>query len=384
MKNSSGQQKEIRVLHIIARMNVGGPAFLIKELLTQTDNSKFESYLATGYCDINEIDYLEQENISKNVFRITGLGRRVNLFSDLLAFFKLIKLIQELKPDIIHTHTTKAGVLGRLASVLSSKRIRKVHTFHGHILFGYFNPLMTNFAKYLEKYLALISDKLIAVGTGIKKDLIRNGIGTNSKFKVIFPGLPEPVINEKKIRNLKSEFSFDGKRTVIFIGRLTKIKRPDRLIEIWKIFKANNININLLVVGDGELRPELELVTNELSLPILYLGWRSDIYELISLCNIGLLTSDNEGVPLVLIQFSQMGKPVVSTNVGSVQDIVAQNENGILTSLKAFDISEAILKISNDKNLASRYGETGRSIAKDLFSIDRMIFEHENLYLDIL
>ena len=151
-------------MHVIARMNVGGPAILISELLKGLNNKDFESFLITGNCESNEVDYLEANNLNFDEIRIKGFGRSLNPISDLKSILTIIRILRRVKPDIVHTHTAKAGVIGRITSFVATPRAKRVHTYHGHLLHGYFSKSKTQLVILIEKYLAVITDLILTVG----------------------------------------------------------------------------------------------------------------------------------------------------------------------------------------------------------------------------
>ena len=184
--------ERIKVMQIIARMNVGGPAVIVAELMRGLDSSTFEQVLITGYCDETEADYLDEVATDIKASRIAGLGRSVSPVADLKAFFGLVRTIKKFNPDVIHTHTAKAGVLGRLASIIAGRGAIRIHTFHGHLLHGYFSGWKTQLVIAIEKFLAKRTHHLIAIGTQVERELLAAGIGNKSQYSIFFPGLPEP------------------------------------------------------------------------------------------------------------------------------------------------------------------------------------------------
>ena len=199
-----GSTKPVKVMQVIARMNVGGPAVLVADLMRNLDSQKFSTVLVTGYCDGNESDYLDEVAQDVTAVRIPGLGRSVSPVKDLSTFFLLIKEIRKFKPDVIHTHTAKAGVLGRLAGLIARPQAKRVHTFHGHLLHGYFSWGKTRLVVVFEKVLGLITYRFVAIGNVVKNDLVRAGIAPESKFEVVYPGL----------QNLKLYSKLDARRTL--------------------------------------------------------------------------------------------------------------------------------------------------------------------------
>ena len=383
MGKDVSMNRPIKVMQIIARMNVGGPAILVADLVRNIDSSKFEQILVTGYCDAVEADYLDRVAVDIKAVRIEGLGRSVSPVKDLLSYFELIKVIRKYKPDVIHTHTAKAGVLGRLAAVIARPLAKRVHTFHGHLLHGYFSKPITGVVILVEKVLAMISSRLIAIGNVVKQDLVKAGIGRLDKYEVIFPGLQPLEIVEKKFA--RSALDLDPSRIYIgFVGRLTQIKRPDRLVDIARFLKKKHPKVSLLIAGEGELFESTKGIAQSEGLPMVFLGWRNDINVVLSACDLAVLSSDNEGIPLTLIQAAQAGLPIVSTNVGSVSDIVVDGVNGLLTDVSSEALIEGISVLLEDLELGKKFGLAGAQRAEELFSSKAMVAKHEALYSQIV
>jgi len=371
--------KRIKVMEIIARMNVGGPAVIVAELMRGIDPNKFEVLLVTGYCDETEADYLDTVATDIKATRIEGLGRSLSLKQDVVSFFSLVRLIRREKPDVIHTHTAKAGVLGRLASIIAGKGAIRIHTFHGHLLHGYFGKIKTYLVIIIERILAKKTHRLVAVGTQVRDDLLRARIGRADKFVVSFPGLKLPatfnIAHERKKLNLDSSTLY-----CTFVGRLTNIKRPDRLLDVASITKARGLNIHFLIAGDGELAKVCQERIIEEKLPVTLLGWRKDIDEILASSDMAILTSDNEGIPLTLIQASLAGLPIVATKVGSISDIVLHGETGFLTETNPTRLADAMAALVVDPGLRKRMGEAGRQRAMTQFTARTMVSSHEDLY----
>ena len=369
----------IRVMQIIARMNVGGPAVLVADLMRNFDPKLVNAVLVTGYCDENESDYLDEVAKDVKAVRVAGLGRSVSPLRDISAFFLLIKEIKKFKPDVIHTHTAKAGVLGRVAGLIAAPSAKRVHTFHGHLLHGYFSKSKTQLVVFVEKFLAVITFRLIAIGNSVKKDLVDAKIGTDSKYEVIFPGL-QPLKTYAKEEAKKSLGLESDKTYLVFVGRLTQIKRPDRLLNIARYLKVNQPNSQILIAGAGELLETIEGVSASEGLPMAFLGWRNDIDLILSAGDIAILCSDNEGIPLTLIQSSQAGLPIVSTDVGSVSDIVIDGITGFLTEVTSEALIQGVTRLLEEPKLRHTFGKAGEQRAKDLFSSRSMVEYHQRLY----
>ena len=373
--------RPLRIVHVIARMNVGGPAILISELIKGLNKDEFESYLITGFCEDNEVDYLVANELKFNETRIKGFGRSISILADLKSIFLIMSTLRKIKPDVIHTHTAKAGVIGRLTALIAAPKAKRVHTFHGHLLHGYFSNWKTKVVIFIEKMLAYITNTILTVGNKVKDDLLNAGIGKETKMKVTFPGLlVESSTNPLEIR--KSLNLSKDEIILIFVGRLTHIKRPDRLINAFRMASNSTLNMTLLVVGDGELKSDCEV--QSVGLNIRFLGWRTDVYDLMKASDIAILTSDNEGMPITLIEAAHLGLPTISTDVGSVSDVVLHAETGYLTSLDEAVIAERIKQLAISPSLRDKFGSAAKKRAAENFSVESMLNFHSELYKSLL
>lgn len=377
------QGRPIRVMQLIARMNIGGPAVIVAELMRELDPVRFQSVLVTGYCADDEADYLDVTATDIPVTRIQGLGRSVSVLGDIKSFFMLIRMIRKFNPDIIHTHTAKAGLLGRIAGLLAYPRAKRVHTFHGHLLHGYFSPLKTKLVILIERFLASISTALVAIGNHVKNDLLAVGVGHAKQYTVIFPGLQE-LHTQSKV-SARNDLGLDARKIyLVFVGRLTQVKRPDRLVEIAHHLKENFPRVELLIAGAGEKLAEIQDLAIRDSLPMVFLGWRNDIGRILSAGDIAILCSDNEGIPLSLIQASQAGLPIISTNVGSVDDIVVNGITGLLTEPNTQKLIQAVDELISSSLKMAQFGQAGKARTESHFSLKGMVQAHEKLYSQVI
>jgi len=385
INSSPGQQevKPFRVMRIIARMNVGGPAVQVSGLMRGFDSDNFDHRLYTGYCAADEADYLDTVATDIKATRIEGFGRRVSLGGDIKAFVSLIKEIRSFKPHIIHTHTAKAGFLGRIASIISFHPSIRVHTFHGHLLNGYFGAFKRRLVIIAEKVLAIFTHQLLAVGDKVRQDLLAEGIGNSEKFGLMPPGLEIGQLPNK----VESQESYGLSRTTLrcaFIGRVTKIKRPDRFLDVVSEMKNRGVALEYFIAGDGELLDaSRERIVRE-NLPVKVLGWQSNIEKVLAAADIVVLTSDNEGTPLSLIQAGMAGLPVVTTKVGSVPEVVLDGTTGIITSLGVPEIADALEKLANNSDLRGHMGAAAKEFTMANFSVKRLVHDHEELYKKLL
>jgi glycosyltransferase involved in cell wall biosynthesis len=379
----SAESAPIKVLRIITRMNIGGPAVQVSGLMQGMDKGVFNQELVTGRCLDNEIDYLESKLPNLKVTRIETLSRRVSIFSDISTFLFLIKKIREFKPDIIHTHLAKAGVIGRVASLFSGHKSIRIHTYHGHLLTGYFTGYKLALLIFVEKSLAKVTHHLVAVGEKVKEDLIEVGIGSRAKFSVVNPGVQiQPLPDKQKVLiklDLDQEIIYCA-----FIGRLTKIKRPDRMLEVASELKNRNTNIHFIVAGGGELLAECKNIALKQKLPVTFLGWQEDIEEVLAISDLVLLTSDNEGTPIALIQAGMAGIPSVSTNVGSVAEVVVNNQTGLITDFSVKSIADALEKLVSNSQLRKQYGQAASQFCLGKFHTEIMISNYSKLYKQLI
>jgi glycosyltransferase involved in cell wall biosynthesis len=349
------------VLHIIARMNVGGPAALIVQLVEGLP----EQALLTGQVEAGEADYLELRSPSTPFVRVPGLGRSPWLTGDAQAIRFLVRELRDRRPDIVHTHTAKAGVLGR-AAALAAGVPHRVHTFHGHLLHGYFSPSVTRAVVLTERTLARRTDRLIAVGEQVRDDLIAAGVGRARQYSVIPPGVGVRPHPDRAAA--RAALAVPDGPIVAMVGRLTEIKRPDRMLDV----AARLPHVTFLVAGDG---PALDRVRQGAPGNVRFLGWCSDVEVVHAAANVALLTSDNEGMPVSLIEAALCGTPAVSTDVGSAREVVT----GEVTSTDPDDIAAAVLRVLAQPEL----GEEARRHAEERFSIYAMLRAHATLYEEI-
>ncbi len=373
----------IRVMRIIARMNVGGPAVQVLGLLRSFNAEDFDQRLYTGFCAADEADYLDMFATEVKVTRIKGFGRRVSFGGDLKAFFALIKEIRSFKPHVIHTHTAKAGFLGRLASIISFHPSIRVHTFHGHLLNGYFGGFKRLSIIVAEKMLALFTHQLLAVGDKVRQDLLEAGIGNLKNFGLMPPGLEIGKLPNKK-ESQQSYGLSTGALQCAFIGRVTQIKRPDRFLDVVSEIKRRGVELEFFIAGNGELLDQSRARIARENLPVVTLGWQSDIEKVLAAADIVVLTSDNEGTPLSLIQAGMANLPVVTTRIGSVPEVVLDGMTGIITSLEVEEIADALEKLTKSSELRVTMGAAAQKFTLANFGVRRLVHDHEELYKKLL
>ena len=372
----------IRILRVIARMNIGGPAIQITGLMQSLPAESFEQKLLTGFCDKDEVDYLEVNDLNLTRTHIVGFGRRVNFFSDLKVLFRIIREIQNFNPHIIHTHTAKAGFLGRIAAILSFRRQFRVHTYHGHLLHGYFGGFKTNLVILIERFLARFTDSLVAVGSQVREDLLSAKIGYFEQYRIIGPGLEIGELPERA--SSLNSFNLPKDRFMVtWIGRAVPVKAPHRILEIATVCKFRGLRIQFIMVGEGPLLSELKILAKVKELPVTFLGWQSDVEKILSFSNLVLLTSENEGTPVALIQAQMAGVPVLTTDVGSASEVMLNEESGFCLKYSAQDFADKIELLAKNSGTRISFGAVGKINAREKFSVNRLVSDHVELYLDL-
>jgi glycosyltransferase involved in cell wall biosynthesis len=368
-----------RVMRVIARMNVGGPALQVTGLVEGMDASRFEHRLYTGYVEEDEGDHLELRAPHLPVTRVVGLGRAPAPLDDVRALRTLVREMRSFRPHVVHTHTAKAGVLGRVAARMSGVP-SVVHTYHGHLLHGYFSPAVTRGVVQVERGLARRTDRLLSVGERVRDDLLAAGIGRPEQYLVVPPGiaLPAPPPREEARRELGLS---DEDLVVTFVARLTAVKQPHRFVELAARVARDRPGTVFLVVGEGDLLPGLKALAAEQGGGVRFLGWRGDVERVYAATDLVVLTSDNEGMPVSLIEAALCGVPAVATRVGSVAEVVLDGESGLLVDAgDAGGLAQAVRRLLDDDVLRSRMAERARQHASARFSRSRLVDDLETLY----
>jgi glycosyltransferase involved in cell wall biosynthesis len=375
--------RPLRVVHVIARMNVGGPAQIVATLLERMDPEMFDQRLIAGTVGPGEEDWFALRDPGlmddPRIVRIPTFGRSIDPLRDLQTLRTLTRALREFAPDIVNTHTAKAGLLGRLAARRAGVP-RVVHTFHGHTLHGYFPTAISMIFVRLERALARRTDRLVAVGTRVRDELVTAGIGRSTDYALIPPGVPDDpqVPRETARREVGVE---DGATVVTFLGRLTSVKRPDRFLAMAELVAAKLPDTVFLVAGDGELRVELEAAQRRAR--VNFLGWRGDVGSLYAASDVIVVTSDNEGMPVTLIEAAIAGRATVTTDVGSASEVVVDGVTGRVVAASPDRLAEAVLEVLSNDPLRHRMGVAARQHALENFSADALVGQMISLYQEL-
>ena len=360
----------MKILIVIARMNVGGTATYLFNLIEGLKLEGHQVLLATGFVPKDEI---EDPRVNSLPFiRIPNMSRDLNLREDFKAWREIKKVVKDFSPDVIHTHTFKAGLLVRLSNL--GKPV--IHTFHGHHLYDPdYGWMKREILIFLEKYLARRTSRFITVGNRVKEELIEAGIGTASQYLSIAPGILP--LSKIPAESTLSSFNLDsGRIRILWLGRLTRVKRPERIIFLAKNFP----NVDFLVAGAGDMSQELR---DKAPINVHLMGTQNPELVL-SIADILISTSDSEGMPLSLIEAQMMGLPCLATNVGSVAEIIENEVTGLVVSNSEHAILQGLSRLISNQDMRSQMSESSKKRAQRLFSRNIMVSSHINLYREVM
>ncbi|MES2850823.1 MAG: glycosyltransferase family 4 protein [Bacteroidota bacterium] len=392
-----------KILRIHNRLIVGGPSHNVT-LLTAYLSPEFETKLLVGKKDPAEKDAtFIADQLGLVPVEIKEMRRSILPFYDIVAYFKIKKIIQEYKPDIVHTHASKSGAVGRLAARSCNVPL-VVHTFHGHVFHSYFNPFMSKFIVRMERFFARRTDAIIAISDSQKYELTQvYKIAPPEKVFTVPLGFnldKYSVDQDKKKIIFRNKYGFESNEIIVgIIGRLVPIKNHEMFLEVAAIVKSKtNKNIRFAIIGDGESRPMIEEKTQKLGLTYSYFitnpkektdvtvtSWETEIDQALAGLDIVVLTSHNEGTPVSLIEAQSAYVPVVSTNVGGVEDIVIHGETGFITEVGDVNLFAGfVVKLIEDEQLRARMGKSGYENVVKRYSKQRLINDMRSLYLSFL
>jgi glycosyltransferase involved in cell wall biosynthesis len=308
---------------------------------------------------------------------------------ELCALVRLYRVMRQVRPDVVHTHTAKAGFLGRLAARLARVPV-VVHTFHGHVLHGYYSPRKSQLLRRMERALAHLTDRIIAVSEHVKRDLVGHGVAPAERIEVIPLGLElDPFLHSAPCRGaFRRELQLNGvARVVGIVGRIFPIKNHHLFLEAASLVAREEPTARFVIVGDGPLRAELERQAQATGLAdrAIFTGWRRDLPGIYADMDVLAVTSHNEGTPVSAIEAMAAGCPVVATNVGGLPDLICDGETGYLVPPgDARAVATALLHLLHRPETARRMGETARMAVRQRFSAQRLIADVEQLYLGLL
>jgi len=381
-------------VRVIARLNMGGPALHVAYLTAGLRDRGYDTTLVAGTLARGEDSMaFVAEGLGVEVVSIPELGREISPIRDLVATFRLAALIRRERPQILHTHTAKAGTVGRVAALVAGRARPPivVHTFHGHVLTGYFGRLRSRLFRQLERWLAKHTTVLVAVSPQVRDDLVAMGVAPAEKFAVVRLGieLDQRVGGARDGREETRRYLgiASDRFAVGWVGRMTAVKRTDDVLESFRLLRGRGVEATLCLVGDGPDRPELERRAHELGLmrDTLFLGYQEDVAPLYAAFDALILPSGNEGTPVSVIEALAAGTPVVATRVGGVPDVVRDGEDGYLVDAGAADeLAERLERLARDPELRERLGAAGRDRVLPRYAVDRLVDDVDRLYRSLL
>jgi glycosyltransferase involved in cell wall biosynthesis len=384
----------VRVLRVIARLNVGGPALHVAYLTEGLADRGYDTTLVAGSLARGEESMAHvAEARNARIFTLPNLHREISPLNDLRAMFKLAQLIRSERPQILHTHTAKAGTVGRIAALLAGDARPPiiVHTFHGHVLRGYFNPLTTFAFRTLETWLARFTTRLIAVSPEVRDDLVRLGVAPEEKFAVIRLGieLGERVGADDAVRReTRRQLGVAPDAFVVgWVGRMTAVKRTDDVLAAFKELVDRGVDAWLCLVGDGPDREHLEERAHELGIVkrCLFLGYQDDVAPYYAAIDALLLPSANEGTPVSVIEALAAERPTVATRVGGVPDVVRDGVDGFLVGVgDAATLGDRLAELAHDPARRAAMGKEGRARVLGRYAVSRLVEDIDKLYRELL
>ncbi len=353
----------MRVLHVISRLNVGGTASWLDQLATSMQSQGHQVRIISGLTDANEAQ--AQMNSILDIKYLSSLKKKMSLVSDFKSLVQIRNEIRLFNPTVINTHTSKAGLLTRLANItLLGRRSKLVHTLHGHLLYGYFPKWKIWIIISIERFLGMFSDRILVPGKRVAIEAESAGLLNKKKVIEVVPGVPIPRIE------LQSKDS--SKVRVGWLGRITKIKRPDRVIELAKMFP----NVEFFIGGDGELMSALRAKAPS---NVHFNGWVS-AGEFWNGVDIALLTSDNEAMPISLIEAGMLRLPAVTTDVGSTSEVVIDGKSGYVVQTDIHSIAKALQTLVESNDLRRELGTYAREFTTSTFSPKNQLDSHMRAY----
>ena len=390
-------KNRIKILHVITRLDRGGSAQ--NTLLTCFGLiERYELVLVHGLSFESKMTDWEKQSVQRGIEKarergvrvvpIPSLVRRIDPLRDLRAFFSLRRLMLQERPAIVHTHTSKPGILGRWAARMASVPII-VHTPHGHVFYGHFGPVASRFFLMMERFTASITDCLIALTEGERNDYIAFSVCDADMISTIHSGVEIDRYTTAKvnIEDKKKSLGLSPKGLVVgTVGWLLPIKGPMYLLNAMAQVWQSHPEITLIFVGKGDLEDELRTEALRMGVPerVTFLGWRDDIPEIMQVLDILVLPSLNEGMGRVLVEAMAAGKPVVASNVGGIPDLVIQGENGLLVpAADAKALARGIESLLANPKKRKEMGEKGKKMAIK-YGSDSMVQKIDQLYLELL
>ena len=385
--------ERIRVLRVIARLNMGGPAIHVANLTSGLEPLGYETTLVAGSVARGEdsMAFLA-DRLGVPVVSVPEMQREISMLHDARSAFQVAEIMRETRPHILHTHTAKAGAIARAAAVLAGDARPKVvvHTFHGHVLRGYFGPLRTAVFRQVERTLARPSDALIAVSPEVRDDLVELGVAPAEKFVVVRLGIPlaERLDDDAEDMDYRQLYGIPREAFVVgWVGRMTGVKDTGVVLEAVAALRERGVNAVVCLVGDGPDREPLERLAHKrgIARASYFAGYQSDVAGFYRLFDAFFLPSVNEGTPVSAIEALATGTPVVANRVGGVPDVVRDGIDGFLVEPGDVDgATERLEALARDPALRASLGEAGRERVRSRYAVTRLVDDVDRLYRSLL
>jgi len=386
---SAVEPGEIKILRLFSRLNIGGPSVHVILLSAGLRARGYRTELVVGQEGFREGNLLAlAEDKGVKCTQLPGLGREIQPLSDLAVVFRLLRLMRDFRPAIVHTHTAKAGVVGRLAARLAGVPI-VVHTYHGHVLRGYFGPLKTALFRSLERWLARTTTALLAVSEAVKQDLVDYAVAPAAAIRVVPLGLELDGLARPLPRGTLRELAGvpAGEPLIGAVGRLVSIKDIPTLLVAAAILRKSWPECHFAIVGDGRERALLQARTAELGLSdrVHFFGWRRDMEAVYGDLDVVVNSSLNEGTPVALIEALAAARPVVATRVGGTPDLLGEQGRGLLVPPGDPEaLAGAMLECLRRPEAAAARAQAGQAYVLAHHGASRLIGDIDTLYRELL
>ena len=368
---------KIKVIHVLTRLNVGGTSRFFEEFFKHANFDEFDYTLLIGQCQNNEVEFDLARIQGATIIRVANMQRKISPVNDFLSLLLLVQNIRKINPDIVHTHTSKAGVIGRISSLLSNRQIVLVHSYHGNIFEEYFSSVISRIFVFIERVLSKHTDLLVAISTQVKEEMLDFRIGKAEKWNVINLGISLgefPVLSHRESRKIAY---------LLWVGRFEEVKNPILAIEALRMISLK-YPVHLTMVGDGTLLPAAIEMARADNLPVTFTGWLEDPFLKFANSDFLFVTSKSEGFGYVLLEAALAGIPIISTEVGGIKDFVSDGITGFFAEQDALAFCDVFENAYLNGHKVEVIVTNARELLAKNFSSQIMVSKYEDSYKEIL
>lgn len=368
---------KIKVLHVLTRLNVGGTSRFFEEFFKHANFDEFDYTLLIGQCQNNEVEFDLARIQGATIIRVANMQRKISPVNDFLSLLLLVQNIRKINPDIVHTHTSKAGVIGRISALLSIRQIVLVHSYHGNIFEEYFSSVISRIFVFIERVLSKHTDLLVAISTQVKEEMLDFRIGKAEEWNVINLGISLgefPVLSHRESRKIAS---------LLWVGRFEEVKNPILAIEALRMISLK-YPVHLTMVGDGTLLPAAIEMARADNLPVTFTGWLDNPFLRFANSDFLFVTSKSEGFGYVLLEAALAGIPIISTEVGGIKDFVSDGITGFFAEQEASAFYEVFENAYLNGHKVEAVVANARELLTKSFSSQIMVKKYEDSYKEIL